>query len=249
MSNLPSEAVALMRQEILSDPSFVVELAQMAGLPTAQDLLQEQEARAAMEEEQESRLHALETALQNVQLTPGPQGERGLQGVAGSPGAKGETGARGEVGPKGDTGSSGAVGATGATGSVGATGATGATGAAGTNATTTAIATATANGLMSAADKSKLDKLGILSLTDGTAAIPVIAGGGATDITVTFSTALAGTTFNAIPSLVAGAVNLGSLTPTVKSVTATAAVITLKNNGLLAITVGGTLLVLAYSKA
>lgn len=53
-------------------------------------------------------------------------------------------------GPKGDTG---------ATGPTGATGATGPQGPAGQNATTTAVATTTTNGLMSKADKIKLDGL------------------------------------------------------------------------------------------
>lgn len=44
-------------------------------------------------------------------------------------------------------------------GDTGPQGATGATGPAGTNATTTAVATQTVNGLLSAADKKKLDTL------------------------------------------------------------------------------------------
>lgn len=59
-------------------------------------------------------------------------------------------------GEKGDTGPAGPQGLKGATG---ATGATGPQGPAGTNATTTAAATQTVNGLMSAADKKKLDTL------------------------------------------------------------------------------------------
>ncbi|MSD84473.1 collagen-like protein (plasmid) [Lactobacillus curvatus] len=63
-------------------------------------------------------------------------------------------GATGPAGPKGDTG------AVGPTGPVGPKGATGPQGPAGS----TAIATQTANGLMSAADKKKLDGMAIIKL-------------------------------------------------------------------------------------
>ncbi len=99
---------------------------------------------------------------------------------------KGATGAKGDKGDKGDTGAQGAAGAAGATptikvaagtninavGTPSVTASTsgttttltfnylkGAAGAAGTNATTTAVATQSANGLMSAADKAKLDSI------------------------------------------------------------------------------------------
>lgn len=58
---------------------------------------------------------------------------------------KGATGATGAKGPKGDTGATGAQGPKGPQGP------------AGINATTTAVATTSANGLMSSADKKKLD--------------------------------------------------------------------------------------------
>ncbi len=84
----------------------------------------------------------------------GPQGATGPQGPKGDTGARGATGATGPQGPKGDTG---ARGATGATGPQGPKGDPGPRGTAGVNATTTAVATQSANGLMSAADKKKLD--------------------------------------------------------------------------------------------
>ena len=71
-------------------------------------------------------------------------------------------GAKGDKGDKGDTGATGAKGATGATGPQGPKGDkgdTGPQGPAGTNATTTAVATQSKNGLMSAADKKKLDDI------------------------------------------------------------------------------------------
>ena len=96
----------------------------------------------------------------------GPQGATGPQGPKGDTGARGATGATGPQGPKGDTGARGATGpqgpkgdtgATGATGPQGPKGDTGPRGLPGVNATTTAVATQSANGLMSAADKKKLD--------------------------------------------------------------------------------------------
>jgi hypothetical protein len=61
MSHLPSEAVQLMRQEILTDPAFVLELAHMAGLPTAQDLEAQAQAMAGQEQQQNTVLTALQS--------------------------------------------------------------------------------------------------------------------------------------------------------------------------------------------
>ncbi len=88
---------------------------------------------------------ATQAAINAISLTPGPAGPTGAQGPKGD---KGDTGATGATGP---------TGAMGLTGPAGATGATGAQGPAGTNATTTSVATTSANGLESAADKTKLD--------------------------------------------------------------------------------------------
>lgn len=67
-------------------------------------------------------------------------------------------------------GATGATGAKGATGAQGAKGDKGDKGDPGTNATTTAVATQTANGLMSAADKKKLDEISASS-GDGNIAV------------------------------------------------------------------------------
>lgn len=83
---------------------------------------------------------ALQEQLASVQLTPGPQGERGEQGIpgsagqagaTGSQGSKGDPGAAGPAGAKGDAGSPGPVGAKGDTGAVGPTGPAGPQGAKG----------------------------------------------------------------------------------------------------------------------
>ena len=84
----------------------------------------------------------------DLSVSQGPTGATGPQGPKGDTGARGATGPQG---PKGDTG------ATGATGPQGPKGDTGPRGLPGVNATTTAVATQSANGLMSAADKKKLD--------------------------------------------------------------------------------------------
>lgn len=111
------------------------------------------------------------------------KGEKGDKGDTGAAGPKGATGADGKSayevavaggysgtevqwlaslkGAKGDTG---AKGETGAAGAKGDTGATGPAGKDGTNATTTAVASSTANGLMSKADKVKLDGLTNITL-------------------------------------------------------------------------------------
>ncbi|HCN10031.1 MAG TPA: hypothetical protein DIT01_19060 [Lentisphaeria bacterium] len=55
------------------------------------------------------RLDALQEALDNIQLTPGPQGPQGKAGSAGSVGAAGANGADGGQGPQGKQGDTGAA--------------------------------------------------------------------------------------------------------------------------------------------
>lgn len=69
-------------------------------------------------------------AVKGLSSVQGPKGDKGDPGIQGPKGDKGDTGVAGGQGPKGDPGQ---------------------------NATTTATATQTVNGLMSAADKKKLD--------------------------------------------------------------------------------------------
>ena len=82
----------------------------------------------------------LQNQIDNIQLTPGPQGpagavgakgDTGPQGPAGLPGAVGATGPAGLQGPEGLTGAVGAKGDTGPQGPAGLTGAVGTTGPAG----------------------------------------------------------------------------------------------------------------------
>lgn len=76
----------------------------------------------------ESGITNVENELKNIQLTPGPKGDKGdaftysdftseqLEALKGSKGDQGEPGTQGEKGDKGDTGEAGAQGEKGATG-------------------------------------------------------------------------------------------------------------------------------------
>lgn len=107
-------------------------------------------------------------AFKNLKGAKGDKGDKGDTGATGATGAKGATGATGATPTiKVAAGSNiGSVGTPSVTASTSGTTTTftfnylkGATGAAGTNATTTAVATQSKNGLMSAADKKKLDDI------------------------------------------------------------------------------------------
>ena len=117
----------------------------------------------------------------------GPQGPKGDAGAPGAAGSAGKDGAAGKDGVSVThewegttlkvTSASGTteadlVGPTGPAGPAGPAGPTGPAGKDGANATTTATATGSANGLMSSADKKKLD-----AITGGTSASVVLADG------------------------------------------------------------------------
>lgn len=70
----------------------------------------------------QAQVDAMFEQLQNIQLTPGPQGEAGPRGPAGADGAKGATGAVGPQGERGPAGVAGPAGSAGATGPAGADG-------------------------------------------------------------------------------------------------------------------------------
>ena len=108
-----------------------------------------------------------EAGPQGEKGDPGPQGEMGPTGETGPQGPKGDTGAKGDPGPAGATGPQGPKGDTGPQGEPGPAGPTGATGPQGPKgekgdpgpAGSYANATPSQAGLMSAADKAKLDGL------------------------------------------------------------------------------------------
>lgn len=60
------------------------------------------------------KLNHIEDGIENIELTPGPQGPKGDTGATGAQGPKGDTGAAGAKGDKGDTGAAGAAGPAGA---------------------------------------------------------------------------------------------------------------------------------------
>lgn len=72
------------------------------------------------------KLNHIEDVIAGIELTPGPQGEKGDTGAQGP---KGDTGEQGPKGDKGDTGAKGDKGDTGAAGAAGAKGDKGDTGA------------------------------------------------------------------------------------------------------------------------
>lgn len=67
----------------------------------------------------DTSVFATKSELQNISLTPGPQGLTGPRGERGEPGPKGDTGANGEPGPQGPQGSQGLRGETGQRGEQG----------------------------------------------------------------------------------------------------------------------------------
>jgi hypothetical protein len=225
MSNLPEEAVKLMRQQILEDKQLVIELAQNAGLPMPEDLETEQQARAQMESAQEARLAALEAAVARALA----DAKSAIDAVAGIPDAT--TLKRGQTIFAGD-------------GNATQGRAVQATDSRLSNSRPPTAHThpiSEVNGLSAA--------LGIASVSLGTVAIPVLLGGGSTDVTITYTTPLVGTPVKPVFAILPTVAAVGNVTPTIKSFTLTGAVVTLKNDGIMALAVGGTLLVIGAAKA
>lgn len=152
-----------------------------------------------------------EVLVGNIQGPPGPAGPEGARGPEGPEGPRGPEGPEGLTGPAGPAGPTGADGvsvthrwsgttlyvtsASGTTsadlqGPQGERGLQGPQGPAGTNATTTATATQNTNGLMSSADKKKLD-----TITGGVSTSIVLANGTALPILTFLSQLLANETY------------------------------------------------------
>lgn len=64
-------------------------------------------------------LNHIEEGIENIELTPGPQGEKGDTGAQGPQGEKGDTGDQGPQGEKGDKGDKGDTGEQGPAGANG----------------------------------------------------------------------------------------------------------------------------------
>lgn len=142
-----------------------------------------------------------DTGLQGIQ---GPKGDAGATGSQGPKGDTGNVGAKGDAGIqgiKGDTGAQGSQGIKGDTGLTGTKGDTGNQGIAGTNATTTAVATNSTNGLMSAADKAKLDSAVVLIGTVTVSETAILAlSAGVRKVTVTAPGAVVGGNYLLFPT-------------------------------------------------
>jgi hypothetical protein len=80
-----------------------------------------------------AKLNALQTQVNTIELTPGPQGEQGDPGPVGPQGPAGNDGADGAQGPVGPIGATGAAGTNGTNGADGADGSAGADGQNGVN--------------------------------------------------------------------------------------------------------------------
>ncbi len=174
---------------------------------------------------------------QGVQGPTGPVGPVGATGVAGPKGDAGATGPAGPTGSRGDTGPTGPAGPQGATG---ATGPTGAVGPAGANATDLQVAAAVATYL--AANPPTTAKLRY-----ATKSLPALAIG-ATDVALTWDTAMPTTSYTVVPSITGSSTTAGKITAQVKNGTLTQAGCTVTVSTLIAVSLGGaTLTAIAFS--
>ncbi len=84
----------------------------------------------------DGEIQNLQTQIDTIELTPGPQGPAGADGATGPAGPQGDQGIQGLAGPQGETGATGATGATGPAGPQGEQGIQGLTGSAGADGAT-----------------------------------------------------------------------------------------------------------------
>lgn len=127
----------------------------------------------------------------------------------------------------------------------------GETGQAGVNATTTATATTTTDGLMSAADKVKLNGLtqGVTLIRTGSVTVSaILLGGASADYTVTFTGGLTfpTTAYVAMPTKSSASLSLGNLDVSIKTKNLASVVIAVKNNGLATLATGTVIDVVAF---
>ena len=257
MSHLPSEAVQMMREEILRDPQFVLELAQMAGLPTAEDLAAASQALAQMEQAQDAQITALQnqiaqlqTAVQAAQSTANsatnsvanlPDATTTTKGITWFSGDGSETAGRAVQATDGRLKDTRTPKAHQHPVSDVTNLQTLLDGKAGT-----ALATTTTPGLMSAADKTKLDKLGIQQISAGTVSTPAFTLLTAQDATVTLTPAMPDTTY--IPFIFVDGTAVGKVSAAFKSKTASTVTVTLTPSALLSLG-AGTVTVIAWKVA
>ena len=122
-------------------------------------------------------------------------------------------------------------------------------GPAGTNATTTAGATQSVAGLMSAADKTKLDGLNAVKVSYGSAAFTgTFILGGTQDVTVPLTPGFANANYQAVAGISSGTLSvLSTLKVAIKSKTTTNCVVTVTASGILTVGAGTVVEVIAIS--
>lgn len=209
----------------------------------ATDIHDEAENRADADAAHQVAISGLNARIDTIELTPGPQGpqgERGTDGADGAPGVdgktaydiarthgyggtetqwlaslRGDTGATGTQGAKGDRGETGTAGPTGLTGATGPKGDTGLQGPIG-------LSGRDANVQIEYRDGINVPAISILNL--GTAS---------TEVTITWPTPFPDANYNVTPQLsTTNSALIGRATATVKSKTATSAVITVTTNAI-----------------
>lgn len=220
----------------------------------AADIHDEAENRADVDAAHHVAISGLNARIDNIQLTPGPQGPQGEAGPVGATGAKGDRGDVGPAGAKGDTGATGAAGPrgdTGATGTKGDTGATGPRGEAGPKGDTGLQGPAGATGATGpkgdtgaqgptgATGASGRDANVQVEYRDGinVPAVTILNLGTATvDVTVTWPTPFPDTNYTVTPQLsTTNSALIGKAGATVKSKSTTGAVITVTTTAILSL--------------
>lgn len=212
----------------------------------AADVQNEAENRADADAAHQVAISGLNARLDNIQLTPGPEGKQGPEGKPGRDGADGKDGAAGRNGTDGATGSTGPAGADGRSayqlardkgyggtetqwlaslkgdaGQAGKDGPTGATGPAGQ----TGPAGRDANVQVEYRDGINVPAITVLNL-----------GAATVDVTVTWPTAFPDANYTVTPQLTTtNSALIGKATASVKSKTAASAVITVTTTALLSV--------------
>lgn len=95
----------------------------VAGVPQAANLIRFSNGAVADADDVNHNFSELESRIDNISLTPGPQGQEGPQGPQGAEGPQGPQGPQGAEGPQGPEGAQGAEGPQGPQGPAGADGA------------------------------------------------------------------------------------------------------------------------------
>jgi len=224
------EGLATQYQETSAASEADREQLHTAVASLAADVQNEAENRADVDAAHQVAISGLNARLDNIQLTPGPQGQQGERGPVGATGAKGDRGDTGANGAKGDTGATGAIGPIGPVGPRGETGPTGPKGDTGARGETGATGPTGASGRDANVQIEYRDGINVPAITIlnlGTASI---------DVTVTWPTPFPDTNYTVTPQLATtNTALIGKAGATVKSKSTTGAVITVTTTALLSV--------------